>query len=61
MRIRIMPFTISVLLELFLPRSRWFLGSLRFVTDKFGDLTLQEPESTEVAKSGTDHLPPAPV
>jgi hypothetical protein len=56
-----MPFTISVLLELFLPRSRWFLGSLRFVTDKFGDLTLQEPESTEVAKSGTGHVPPASV
>jgi hypothetical protein len=25
--------------------SMWFLGSLQFITDKFGDLTLQEPES----------------
>jgi hypothetical protein len=24
----------------FLPGSRWFLGSLHFVSDKFGDLTL---------------------
>jgi hypothetical protein len=24
----------------FLPGSRWFLGSLHFVTDKFGDLDL---------------------
>jgi hypothetical protein len=29
----------------FLPDSRWVLGSLLFVTDKFGDLSLQEPES----------------
>jgi hypothetical protein len=28
----------------FLPRSRWVLGSLLFVTDKFGDLSLYEPE-----------------
>jgi hypothetical protein len=24
----------------FLPGSRWFLGSLQFITDKFGELTL---------------------
>jgi hypothetical protein len=24
----------------FLPGSRWFRGSLQFITDKFGDLTL---------------------
>jgi hypothetical protein len=41
----------------FLPGSRWFLGSLEFVTDKFGDLSLQEPELSEVTGSGTDRLP----
>jgi hypothetical protein len=45
----------------FLPGSRWFLGSLQFVTDKFGDLTLQEAESCRIIGSGTDHLPPAPI
>jgi hypothetical protein len=29
----------------FLPSSMWVLGSLLFVADKFGDLSLQEPES----------------
>jgi hypothetical protein len=28
----------------FLPGSRWFLSSLEFLTDKFGNLILQEPE-----------------
>jgi hypothetical protein len=45
----------------FLPGSRWFLGSLDFITDKFGDLSLQEPESHEVTRSGTGHLPLDPV
>jgi hypothetical protein len=45
----------------FLPSLRWFLGSLQFVTDKLGDLNLQEPESSEVARSGVGRLPPAPV
>jgi hypothetical protein len=45
----------------FLPDSRWVLGSLLFIADKFGDLNLQEPESCEVNRSGTDHIPPAPV
>jgi hypothetical protein len=45
----------------FLPGSRWFLGSLQFITDKFGDLNLQEPESSEVTRSGTGRLPPASV
>jgi hypothetical protein len=45
----------------FLPGSRWFLISLQFITDKFGDLTLQEPESREVVGSGMGHLPPALV
>jgi hypothetical protein len=37
------------------------LGSLQFITDKFGDLTLQEPEWCEIVESGTDRLPPTPV
>jgi hypothetical protein len=45
----------------FLPDSRWFLGSLPFINNKFGDKTLQESESQEITKSGTGHLPPAPV
>jgi hypothetical protein len=45
----------------FLPGSRWFLGSLQFITDKFRDLTLQEPESCGIIGSGTDRLPLAPV
>jgi hypothetical protein len=45
----------------FLPGSRWFLGSLLFITDKFGDLSLQEPKMREDVRSGTDRLPPAPV
>jgi hypothetical protein len=45
----------------FLHGSRWFLGSLQFVVDKFGDMTLQEPESRGIIGSGTGRLPPAPV
>jgi hypothetical protein len=45
----------------FLPSSRWFLGSLEFLTYKFGILSLQEPELSKVAGSGTSHFPPAPV
>jgi hypothetical protein len=45
----------------FLPGSRWFLASLEFLTNKFGDLSLQEPESSEVAGSGTDHFLLAPA
>jgi hypothetical protein len=45
----------------FLPSSRWVLGSLLFVADKFGDLSLQEPELQEVAMSCIDCLPLAPV
>jgi hypothetical protein len=41
----------------FLPSSRWFSGSLEFITDKFGDINLQEPESSEVIRSGTSGLP----
>jgi hypothetical protein len=45
----------------FLPDQRWFLGSVEFLTDKFGDLSLQELESSKVARSGTCHLQPAPI
>jgi hypothetical protein len=45
----------------FLLCSRWVLGSLLFIVDKFGDLILQEPESREVIGSGTDRLPSTPV
>jgi hypothetical protein len=45
----------------FLPGSRRFLGSLEFLTDKFGNLSLQEPELSNVMRSGTGHLPLAPV
>jgi hypothetical protein len=45
----------------FLHGSRWVLGSLLFIADKFGDLSLQESESPEVIGSGTGRLPPASV
>jgi hypothetical protein len=45
----------------FLPSSRWVLGSLLFVIDKFGDLNLKELESLEVAGSGIDRIPLIPV
>jgi hypothetical protein len=45
----------------FLPSSMWFLGSLEFSTDQFGNLSVQEPKLSEVIGSGTDCLPPAPV
>jgi hypothetical protein len=45
----------------FLPGSRWVLGSLLFIADKFGHLNLQEPESREVIKSCTGCLPLALV
>jgi hypothetical protein len=42
----------------FLPGSRWFMGSLEFLTDKFGNLSLQELELGKVARLGIGHLPP---
>jgi hypothetical protein len=45
----------------FLLGSRWVLGSLLFIVDKFRDLNLHEPESCEVVELGTGHLPPAPI
>jgi hypothetical protein len=45
----------------FLLGSRWVLGSLLFIADKFRDLSLQEFEPSEVTGSGTGHLSPAPV
>jgi hypothetical protein len=48
--VRAMPFQSA---KKFLPGSKWFLGSLEFITDKFRDLSLQEPESSEVTGSST--------
>jgi hypothetical protein len=45
----------------FLPGSKLFLGSLEYLTDKFGNLSLQEPESSKVIRSVTGCLPPAPA
>jgi hypothetical protein len=45
----------------FLPNSRWFLGSLEFLTDKFGNPSLQESELSKAIRSGTGCLPPVPV
>jgi hypothetical protein len=45
----------------FLLGSRWFLGSLEFLTDKFGNLSLQEPELSEVIRLGNVYLPLALV
>jgi hypothetical protein len=45
----------------FLPGSRLVFGSLLFITAKFGDLSLQEPESREVVGSGTDRISPTPA
>jgi hypothetical protein len=39
-----------------LPGSRWFLGSLEFLTDKFGNLSLQELKLSKVVGSGNDRL-----
>jgi hypothetical protein len=43
---------------MFLPGSRWVLGSFLFIADKLGDLNLQELELSKVIRSGTGHLPP---
>jgi hypothetical protein len=45
----------------FLPGLRCVLGFLLFIADMFEVLKLQEPESHEVIRSGTDCLPPALV
>jgi hypothetical protein len=45
----------------FLPSSRRVLASLLFIADKFGDLSLHELESLEIAGSGTGRVPLAPV
>jgi hypothetical protein len=37
--------------------SRWVFGSLLFIADKCGDLSLQEPKPREVAESGADCVP----
>jgi hypothetical protein len=45
----------------FLSGSTWFLGSLEFLTDKFENLSIQEPELSKVIASGTSRLPLALV
>jgi hypothetical protein len=45
----------------FLPSSRLGFGSLLFIADKMGDLSLQEPESWEITRSGTNRFPPTPA
>jgi hypothetical protein len=45
----------------FLLGSRWVLGSLLSVADKFRDLILQELESRKVIGLGNGRLPPASV
>jgi hypothetical protein len=42
----------------FLLSSRWILGSLLFIADKFRDLSQQESKSSKLIGSGTSHLPP---
>jgi hypothetical protein len=41
--------------------SKWFLGPLDFLTDKFGNLSRQEPELSKAVGSGIGRLPPSPV
>jgi hypothetical protein len=45
----------------FLLGSSLVFGYLLFITDKMGDLSLQEPELREITRSDTDHFPPIPV
>jgi hypothetical protein len=45
----------------FLPRSRLVFGSLLFIGDKMGNLSLQEPESWKIAWSGTNRVHPIPA
>jgi hypothetical protein len=45
----------------FLLGSRLLFGSLLFIADKMGNLSLQEPKPQETTGSDTDHLIPTPV
>jgi hypothetical protein len=45
----------------FLPGSRVVFGSLLFVADKMGEVSLQEPESREIVGLDTRYFPPAPT
>jgi hypothetical protein len=45
----------------FLPSSRLVFGSLLFIVDKMGDLSLQKTKSREEVGSNTDRFPPMPV
>jgi hypothetical protein len=45
----------------FLPGSRLVIGSVLFIADKMGDLSLHQPESWEIDGSNTDHFPLTPT
>jgi hypothetical protein len=45
----------------FLSGSRLVFRFLLFITNKMGDLNLQEPEPREITGSDTDRFPPIPV
>jgi hypothetical protein len=45
----------------FLPDSRLVFRSLLFITDKMGDLSLQEPMSLEITELGTNRVHPIPT
>jgi hypothetical protein len=45
----------------FMSGSRLVFGSLLFIANKMGDLSLQEPGSWEIAGSDTDYVPPTLV
>jgi hypothetical protein len=45
----------------FFSGSRLVFGSILFIADKMGDLSLQELESLEIVGSGIDHFPPPPA
>jgi hypothetical protein len=50
---RLMPFESTTK---FLPDLRFVFGSLYFIANKLGDLSMQEPEQQEVSGSGADQL-----
>jgi hypothetical protein len=45
----------------FLPGSGFVFGSLHFIANKFGDLSLQEPEQHKVSEPGTNRPPSSPA
>jgi hypothetical protein len=45
----------------FLPGSGFVFGSLHFIANKLGDLSLQEPEQQKVLEPGTNRPPSSPA